>query len=90
MSLESDPETFINKPPSHPGSSRSHREKVRRVLTIPEHLLCISQVTFGPILEDENFLHLTDEETEAQGGVTNCPNVTQLVVESSLESMLFC
>ena len=62
----------------------SQREKVERRLTIPEHLLSLSYLTFGPMLEDENYPHFTDEETEAQRGALTCPNVTQPVVAPSL------
>lgn len=35
------------------------------MLMIPEHLLYMSQVMFGPVSEKDNYRHFTDEETEA-------------------------
>lgn len=54
------------------------KEKVRRMLTVPEHL---QPFTFGPESEEE--------KTEARSGARTCPNVTQLEgVEPNLESKL--
>ena len=41
------------------------------------------------MLEDENYPHFTDEETEAQRGTMTCLNITRLEeVEPRLESQL--
>ena len=60
------------------------------MLTGHEHSLPVSPITLSPVLEDENWTHFADEETEAQRGAMTRPNVSQLeVVEPSWESRLF-